>query len=78
MGEKWPTHFAVIWLVPYQMKGSLTCHKSATWDRRLYFPSEILAPETSMLTTRLPKPLLERLLVCRMVSLVVGLPPRCL
>jgi hypothetical protein len=40
MGEKWPTNFAVIWRVPRQMKGSFTCHKSATWDRRLYFSSE--------------------------------------
>jgi hypothetical protein len=23
------------------MKGSFTCHKSATWDRLLYFPSEV-------------------------------------
>jgi hypothetical protein len=22
------------------LKGSFTCRKSATWDRRLYFPSE--------------------------------------
>jgi hypothetical protein len=40
MGEKWPTNFAIIWLVPNQMKVSFTCYKSATWDRRLYFPSE--------------------------------------
>jgi hypothetical protein len=40
MGEKWPTNFTVIWRVPHQIKGSLTCRKSATWDRRLYFPSE--------------------------------------
>jgi hypothetical protein len=40
MGEKWPTNFAVIWGVPHQMKGSLTCHRSVTWDRWLYFPSE--------------------------------------
>jgi hypothetical protein len=26
--------------VPRYLKGSLTCRKSATWDRRLYFPSE--------------------------------------
>jgi hypothetical protein len=40
MGEKWPTNPAVIWRVSHQMKGSLTCHKSVTRDRRLYFPSE--------------------------------------
>jgi hypothetical protein len=40
MGEKWPTSFAVIWRVAHQMKGSLTCHKSVTRDRRLYFPSK--------------------------------------
>jgi hypothetical protein len=40
MGKKWPTNFAIIWQVPHQMEGSLTCHKPATWDRRLYFPSE--------------------------------------
>jgi hypothetical protein len=40
MGKKWLTNFAVIWRVLHQMKGSLTCHKSATWDRRLYIPSE--------------------------------------
>jgi hypothetical protein len=28
MGEKWPIKF------------SLTCRKAATWDRRLYLPSE--------------------------------------
>jgi hypothetical protein len=28
------------WQVPHQMKGSVTCHKSVTWDRRIYFPSE--------------------------------------
>jgi hypothetical protein len=40
MGEKWLTDIAVIWWVPHQMKGSLTCHKAATRDRLLYFPSE--------------------------------------
>jgi hypothetical protein len=39
MGEKWLTNFAVIWLVPNQMKGFFTC-KSVTQDRRLYFTSE--------------------------------------
>jgi hypothetical protein len=40
MGEKLPTNFAVISRVPLQMKGSFTCRKATTWDRRLYFPSE--------------------------------------
>jgi len=26
--------------LPRNFQGSLTCRKSATWDRRLYFPSE--------------------------------------
>ena len=26
--------------LPRNFQGSLTCHKSATWDRQLYFPSE--------------------------------------
>ena len=26
--------------LPRNIKGSSTCHKSTTWDRRLYFPSE--------------------------------------
>jgi hypothetical protein len=40
MGKKWPKNSAIIWRVPHQMKGSFTCHKSVTWDWRLYFPSE--------------------------------------
>jgi hypothetical protein len=45
VGEGWnygweTADIAVIWRVPHQMKGSLTCQKSVTWDRRLYFPSE--------------------------------------
>jgi hypothetical protein len=32
----YPVNFAV----PCYLKGSFTCRKSATWDRRLYFPSE--------------------------------------
>ena len=27
-------------LIPRNIQGSFTCHKSTTWDRRLYFPSE--------------------------------------
>jgi hypothetical protein len=33
-------NFAEKWRVPRHLKGSFTCRKSATWDRRLYFPSE--------------------------------------
>jgi hypothetical protein len=40
MVEKWPTNSAIIWTVPLQMKGSLKCYKSVTWDRQFYFPSE--------------------------------------
>jgi hypothetical protein len=40
MGKKWPVIFANKWRVPHHLKGSSTCRKSATWDRRLYFPSE--------------------------------------
>jgi hypothetical protein len=55
------------WL-PRRSQVSFTCRKSATWDRRLYFPRKIRqlrlgsntrfwVPESSMLTTRPPKPL---------------------
>jgi hypothetical protein len=40
MGEKWPTNFAWKTRLPRSFQGSLTCRKSATWDRWLYFPSE--------------------------------------
>jgi hypothetical protein len=33
-------NFADKWRIPRQMWGFFTCRKSATWDRRLYFPSE--------------------------------------
>jgi hypothetical protein len=37
--RKWATNFA--WKPDFQVfQESLTCRKSATWDRRLYFPSE--------------------------------------
>jgi hypothetical protein len=39
-GEKWLMNLAVKWRIPRHLKGSLTCRKSATCDRRLYFPSE--------------------------------------
>jgi hypothetical protein len=39
-GRKCPVNFAVKEGVLRYLKGSFICHKSATWDRRLYFPSE--------------------------------------
>jgi hypothetical protein len=39
-GEKWPTEFCLLIRLTRNRKGSLTCHKSATRDPRLYFPSE--------------------------------------
>jgi hypothetical protein len=40
MGEKQPTNFT--WKPDFHIisRGSSTCRKSATWDRRIYFPSE--------------------------------------
>jgi hypothetical protein len=32
--------FGLRFRLPRKSQGSLTCRKSATWDRRLYFPSE--------------------------------------
>jgi hypothetical protein len=32
--------FAMWFQIPRKSQGSLTCCKSSTWDRRLYFPSE--------------------------------------
>jgi hypothetical protein len=40
MGEKWPVKFSRNNATPTSLSGSFTCRKSATWDRRLYFPSE--------------------------------------
>jgi hypothetical protein len=40
MGEKWPTKFCQTIRLPRNCWGFLTCRKAATWDRRLYFPSE--------------------------------------
>jgi hypothetical protein len=71
-GEKWPVNLACDsdFHVNHRV---LTCRKSATWDRQLYFPSEgwhavdffrpgsnprSWVPEASMLITRPPKPLL--------------------
>jgi hypothetical protein len=43
-GEKLPVNLAgqfdLRFRLPRKSQGSLTCRKSATWDRRLYFPSE--------------------------------------
>jgi hypothetical protein len=36
VGEKWPVKFSQT----IRLLGSLTCRKAATWERRLYFPSE--------------------------------------
>ena len=70
MGEKMADKFRLKTRLPRNFQGSLTCRKSATLDRRLYFPSEgwraedflarkilRLRPEASTLTTRPPKPL---------------------
>ena len=40
VGEKWPMNFAWNARLPSSIRGSFTCRKSTTWDRRLYFPSE--------------------------------------
>ena len=37
--ESWPVILPKCRL-PRYIQGSFTCHKSTTWDRRLYFPSE--------------------------------------
>jgi hypothetical protein len=39
-GQEIASNFANKWWVPHHLKGSFTCRKSVTWDRRLYFPSE--------------------------------------
>jgi hypothetical protein len=42
LGEKWPLEFCLrTSLVLFMPEGSFTCRKSTTWDRRLYFPSEV-------------------------------------
>jgi hypothetical protein len=73
------TIYSIICDFHSKLEGSLTCRKSATWGKRLYFPSEgrhaedfftwkiwrlwlganprSWVPDTSMLTTRPPKPL---------------------
>jgi hypothetical protein len=40
MGEKGLVNFACGSDFHVNRRGLFTCHKSATWDRRLYFPSE--------------------------------------
>jgi len=39
-GREMANKFRLKARVPRNFQGSLTCCKSATWDRRLYFPSE--------------------------------------
>jgi hypothetical protein len=39
-GREMAGNFAHKWQIPCHLKGSFTCRKSASWDRRLYFPSE--------------------------------------
>ena len=40
MGEKWPIILPENARFPRNIQGCITCRKSTTWDRRLYFPSE--------------------------------------
>jgi hypothetical protein len=40
MGEKWLVSFACDSGFHVNRRGLFTCRKYATWDRRLYFPSE--------------------------------------
>jgi hypothetical protein len=40
MGEKWPVRFSRKNATSTLLSGSLTCCRSATWGRWLYFPSE--------------------------------------
>jgi hypothetical protein len=40
MGEKWLVKFTLTNATSTSLYGSFKCCKSATWDRRLYFPSE--------------------------------------
>jgi len=39
VGENWPVILPEI-VTSMSIHGSFTCRKSATWDPRLYFPSE--------------------------------------
>jgi hypothetical protein len=38
--EEMASQFGLWFRLPRKSQGSFTCRKSATWDRRLYFPSE--------------------------------------
>jgi hypothetical protein len=40
IGREMAGQFGLRFRLPRISQGSFTCHKSATWDRRLYFPSE--------------------------------------
>jgi hypothetical protein len=40
IGREMAGQFGLQFWLPRKSQGSLTCRKSATWDRRLYFPSE--------------------------------------
>jgi hypothetical protein len=39
-GREMAGQFGLWFQLPRKSQGSFTCHKSVTWDRRLYFPSE--------------------------------------
>jgi hypothetical protein len=56
IGQEMAGQFGLRFRLPHKSQGSLTCRKSATWDRRFYFPSEgrhavdiFARPEASML-----------------------------
>jgi hypothetical protein len=40
IGREMAGQFGLQFWLPRKLHGSFTCRKSATWDRRLYFPSE--------------------------------------
>jgi hypothetical protein len=40
LGEKWPVNLACDSDFHVNRRVLFSCRKSATWDRRLYFPSE--------------------------------------
>jgi hypothetical protein len=40
IGREVAGQFGLRFWLPHKSQGSLTCHKSASWDRWLYFPSE--------------------------------------
>jgi hypothetical protein len=40
IGREMAGQFGLRFRLPRKSQGSFTCSKSATWDRRLYFPSE--------------------------------------